>query len=353
MVTGKQGGNYILKVCPRFMAKFPSQRKIMYQTGALSNDLYTELASGGVSGDMNLPKDLSLLNRRGYASTTRKGVPLVYQCKIDFYLHDEDGQGPAFASGTTDKLGTDMQATLKVNGVQNNWVIRNAAVKFHAAREKMLKEAGVTKASRGAYAHEIRYNYDTQNDTWLVPIDGDGNAFTGGTWDVTTLGYTGDTSFQLKLVGVGDDEEADAFSGNVIGIGHSYLLSRSNVIADTNPERDEAPAKFSVLNNLLDDPFRRTGEVDDIRDNADGEQDNPPYEVLDISDSGDVDHDITEPVELGRAIAGFGNAYGSCIVDIPFGIADLKATVYDAADTNVTPSGLVCVEVLDIFEMQG
>ena len=73
------------------MAKFPSQRKILYQTGALSNDTYTLLTSGGVSGDLNLPKDLSLLNRRGYASTTRKGVPLVYKCKVDFYLHDEDG----------------------------------------------------------------------------------------------------------------------------------------------------------------------------------------------------------------------------------------------------------------------
>jgi hypothetical protein len=58
-------------------------------------------------------------------------------------------------------------------------------------------------------------------------------------------------------------------------------------------------------------------------------------------------------VELGRAIAGFGNAYGSTIVEIPFGLAKMRATVFDAADTNVTPSGLVCVEVLDIFEMQG
>ena len=320
---------------------------MLYQTGTLSNDQYTLLTSGGVSGDLNLPKDLSLLNRRGYASTTRKGVPLVYQCKVDFYLHDEDGQGPSTA------MNADLQATLKIDGCQNNWVMKNAAVKWHAAREEILRQAGVKKASRGAYAHEIRYNYDTASDTWLVPIDGDGDAFTGGTWDVTTLGYTGDSSFQLKIVGAGDDEEADAFSGSVLGIGHSYLLSRSNVIADTNPERDEAPAKFSVLNNLLDDPFRRTTEVDDIRDNADGEQDNPPYEVLDISDSGDVNHDITEPVELGRAIAGFGNAYGSVIVEIPFGLAKMKATVFDAADTNVTPSGLVCVEVLDIYEMQG
>ena len=145
------------------MAKFPSQRKILYQTGALSNDTYTILTSGSVSGALNLPKDLSILNRRGYASTTRKGVPLVYKCKVDFYLHDEDGQGPSTA------ITSDMQAVLKIDGCQNNWVMRNAAVKAHAGREAMLKHAGVTKSMRGAYAHEIRYNYDAANQTFLVP----------------------------------------------------------------------------------------------------------------------------------------------------------------------------------------
>jgi hypothetical protein len=105
---------------------------------------------------------------------------------------------------------------------------------------------------------------------------------------------------------------------------------------------------------MLDsDPIATDSKHDDVIADARNDQDNPPYEVLDISASGDTGHDITEPVELGRAIAGFGNAYGSVIVEIPFGLAKMRATVFDAADTNVTPSGLVCVEVLDIYEMQG
>ena len=169
---------------------------MLYQTGALSNDTYTLLTSGGVSGELNLPKDLSLLNRRGYASTTRKGVPLVYQCKIDFYLHDEDGQGPdTLTDGSTSAVfGADMQATLKIDGCQNNWVMRNAAVKFHAAYHESLRKAGVKKSHLGAYANEIRYNYDSNADTWLVPIDGDGDAFTGGTWDDTDLYTESDSS---------------------------------------------------------------------------------------------------------------------------------------------------------------
>jgi hypothetical protein len=93
--------------------------------------------------------------------------------------------------------------------------------------------------------------------------------------------------------------------------------------------------------------------IDDITAEARDAQDNPPYELVDLSDSGDVNHDITEPVELGRCMAGLGNGFGSTIVEIPFGLAKMRATVFDAADTNVTPSGLVCVEVLDIFEMTG
>lgn len=328
------------------MAKFPSQRKMLYQTGTLSNDNYTLLTSGGTSGDLNLPKDLSILNRRGYASTTRKGVPLVYQCKVDFYLHDEDGQGPSTA------MNADLQATLKIDGCQNNWVMKNAAVKWHAARENMFKRANIRKADRGAYAHEIRYVYDTADDTWLVPIDGDGDAFTGGTWDPTTIVTGADAGVQLKLVGLGLDEESSA-AATALNIGHSFLMSRKQVHSDTNVEASEGPADLSILRSLLADDEPSGSRIDDITAEARDAQDNPPYELVDLSDSGDVNHDITEPVELGRAIAGFGNAYGSVIVEIPFGIAKMKATVFDAADTNVTPSGLVCVEVLDIYEMQG
>lgn len=337
---------------------------MVYQTGALSNDAMSTLTSGSVSGDLNLPKDLSLLNRRGYASTTRKGVPLVYQCKIDFYLHDEDGKGPSLAgSGTDPNLGAaetaagtafpaDVQGVLKIDGCQNNWVMKNAAVKFHAAREHVFKRAGIRKADRGAYSHEIRYNYDSHNDTWLVPIDGDGDAFTGGTWDVTQFVTEPDQDIELKLVGSGLDEDSTT-SADALQIGHSYMMSRQQVLSDTNPGSDETPGDRSILGRMLADYETSLAAQDMIQTLSSDEQDNPPYELLDISDSGDVNHDITESVELGRAVAGFGNAYGSVIVDIPFGLAKCRARVYDAADTNINPSGLMCVEVLDIYEMQG
>ena len=286
------------------------------------------------------------MNRRGYASTTRKGVPLIYRCKVDFYLQDEDGQGLAAA------VGTDFAGTLKVDGCQSNWVMRNAAVKWHAARENMFKRAGVKKSDRGAYSHEIRYNYDSNGDTWLVPIDGDGDAFNGGTWDATKIVTEGDVDLRLKLVGLALDEETSN-AATALQIGHSYLMSRATVPADTNEHVDETPADLSILRGLLKDASDNPAIADDINALSRDEQDNPPYELIDVSDSGDVNHDITEPVELGRCVAGLGNTYGTMVVDIPFGLARVRGTVHDAADTNITPSGLMCVEVLDIFEMQG
>ena len=337
--------NYYILYTHRGTMKFPSQRKFQYTTGTISNDGWTGPDSTN-AGYLNIVKDLSCMNRRGYASTTKDGTPLVFRCKVDIYLQDEDGFGINAA------VGSDFMTTLKIDGAQNNWVMMQASKKWHAARNNMFKRAGITSKSRGAYSKEIRYNYKGASDTWLVPIDGDGDAMTQGTWDASTMVTVADADFNLKITGIGLDEESSA-AATAINIGHSYLMSRTNQLADTNPEASEGPADLSILRSLLMDDEPSGVRIDDINAEARDAQDNPPYEVLDLSDSGDVNHSITEPVELGRAVAGLGNAYGSVIVDIPFGLAELKVTHYDAADTNITSGGLICVEVLDIYEMQG
>ncbi len=332
------------------MVKFPSQRKMLYATGDISNDAWTIIASGNISGSgsvsgpLNLPKDLSLLNRRGYASTTNKGVPLVYRCKVDFYPQDEDGFGPGTA------MGSDFQATLQIAGCQNNWVFRNAAVKWHAARDNMWKKAGIKKSQLGTYANAIRYGWDSSSEAFLKPLDAYGEGFVGGTWDTTTMVDMVDNEYKLALTCDGVDEDS-AHSVGVVNIAHAYLSSRSTVPLDSNEESSEVPAQFSHLEQLLRPTNLESGtEESYIRTDVVNDQDNPPYEVF-ATES--LNHDITEPVELGRCIAGTGTAYGSAIVDIPFGIAGLRATVYNAADTNITPNFSVGVEVLDIFEMQG
>jgi hypothetical protein len=329
------------------MAKFPSQNKLMYvQENGVSNDAWTVAQSGGVAGALNIPKDLSVLNRRGYASTTRKGVPLVYRCKVDLYATNFDG------TGATAAVGTDFVTTLRARGCQNNWVFRNAAVKWHAARENMFKRAGIRKKDRGTYSHEIRYGLDSANDAWIVPVDGDGASFTGGTWDLSEIITAADVGTFLCLVGAGADEETTATSTQ-LNIAHSYLMSRKQPLADSNLETDEGPADLSILRSLLADAEPSGSRIDDINAEARDAQDNPPYELIDLSDSGDVNNDITEPVELGRCLVGPGAQYSSMIIDVPFGLCDLYLQHYDAVDTNTGHNPMYTVEVLDIYEMQG
>ncbi len=304
---------------------------------------------------VSLPKDLSILNRRGYASTTRKGVPLVYRVAATVYPTGLDG------SGYTTSTSSDVRTTVKFLGAQNTWVARNAAVKWHAAREKMFRDAGVTKKSRGAYSHEIRYAYAQSSETLASPVDGDGNAFNGGTWDISDLSSPGDDDWSLCLTGSGDDQESDELaSATNLQFSHAYLLSRSNQLADTNPEVTEGPAKFSVLNSMLsgDATASKIAGEDDIVEEARNAQDNPPYEVLDLSDSGDVDHDVTEPVELGRVVMmpqGSGATLPqSTVLDVPFGIMRVMMAHRDPGDNSgVTDDLALGLEVLDIFEMQG
>ena len=319
----------------------------MYAGAAVSNGNFAETHT------ISVPKDLSILNRRGYASTTRKGVPLVYRVAATVYPSGLDG------SGYTTSVSSDVRTTVKFLGCQNNWVMKNAAVKFHAARENSMREAGIKKKSRGAYAHEIRYSYDSAGDTLSAPVDGAGNAFTGGTWDYTTLAYGSDSGFSLQLVGNGDDEETDAFAGTSLSIGHSYLLSRVNQQADTNLESEEGPAQFSVLQRMLNmNPGVAAGGTDDLVELARDQQDNPPYEVLDLSDSGDVQHDITEEVELGRSVLmpqGSGATLPmTTVLDVPFGVFRVLMAHRDPGDNSGIVDDLALgLEVLDIFEMQG
>ena len=355
--------------------RMPSQKKLLYYDtdgSGISNDAWTALASGGVGGGtVCLPKDLSILNRYGLDMTTRKGVPLVYRCRVTLHGMTFAGTGPAVAGfrgvqtfqiedevdndeeATTTVTSADGFTTLKIDGVQNNWAVLEAAKKWHEGREEFLSQAGTEKLARGKYSHTIRYNFDGAGEAFVQPIDGDGGAFNGGTWDTTTIISGDDASYQLKLVGTGDDQETDAFTGSVLNMAHAYLLSRPNQSADTNPQTSETPAKFSALETLVSMGAVYTNRLDEVRTVIRDEQDNPPYEVVDISDSGDVNHDITEPVELGRVAVELGAVSRSMIVDVPFGLMSCSLQHYSRDDDAETFNPLVEVELLKISEMTG
>ncbi len=296
-----------------------------------------------------IPKDLSLTNFRGYASTTRKGVPLVFRVAATVYPSGIDG------SGYTTSVSSDVRTTVKFLGCQNNWVTKNAAVKWQAARDAMLKAAGIRKGDLGAYAHEIRYEWDSVDTAYAVPVDGTGAALTGGTWDMTKFVNEADPEFGLKLIGTGNDEDA-AINTSVINFAYSYLSSRQTVPSDSNLESAEAPAVNSILKQMF---LSGTGvdraEQSYIETDVKGQGDNPPY---DLFATADTDHDITEPVELGRAVLlpqGSGASLPQTVIlDVPFGIMEVQMAHRDPGDNSgITDDLALGLEVLDIFEMQG
>ncbi len=319
--------------------KFPSQNRLQYVTGTLSNDAWT-----GV-GVLNLAKDLSIVNRRGYGATDEKGVPLVFRCRVTMEMQDVAGVG---YGSSLDASGS---STLMMKGCQNNWVYRNAGVKWHEARDNMWKKAGVSKKDLGWWSKYVRYAWLSHNESYISPLDGDGAAFAGGTWDLSTFVDMVDNEYKLALNAPGVDEDS-THSATVINPAHSYLSSRPTVPTDSNLESSEVPAIYSHLVQLLSPTNLESGSEEAyIRADAQSEQDNPPYEVFATETTA---HDITEPVELGRIVTRLdSNASGSMIVDIPFGLSYVSARHHDIADADITNSNLFTVEVLKITPMQG
>ena len=109
---------------------------------------------------INLPRDLSLANRKHFDQCSAKGVPLVYHTRI------------TISRGITDD--DDVNAQVYLATAQSNWVTRNAAVKTHFAREAMYKNAGVKKSERGRYDKTLKLNFDAASQTWKLPKFNDG-----------------------------------------------------------------------------------------------------------------------------------------------------------------------------------
>lgn len=299
-------------------------------------------------GPINLCRDLSLINRKNHEHTTRKGVPLVYHTKVTVYR-------PA---GTD----TDGMQELRFSTVPQNWVYRNAAVKLHAAREAMMKKNGITKKERGRYDHTIRYGWggtDTSEgaDGWLDPIDRDQNAFSSaelGTWDTTELVLSdGGSVLPALWTNTGDQlEDTHSPSAEAHALALMYLQSRQLIREDdqdlTDVEGDgaenEFPAEFSIIKDLFN---TYSPSSDELRESVDTSQDNPPYDVDDISPSAT----FVEPIESARSMTGLQSMVKDTVyIDVPFGIMDVKGILVNQTGTVTIKFQ---VEVLGVSEMQG
>jgi len=328
----------------------PHNTLLNYVTTNFSSLAWTSAAK------LNLAKDYSAVNRQHWEQSNPKGVPLVYRVALTFSPQITDvvdvGGGGSDAFPEVFKQDSNMIQCVKINTAHNNWVMRNGAVKAHAARESMFRKQGIKRRERGAYSKTIHYSWSSTNapDTFLAPRDGDESLFTGGNWEYSRLIYSDDpTGAYLRLIGTHATEESNtAFT--TISLPQLYLSSRGEVEPDSNIEYDDAPMKFSILRELLNVQSAQ-GLQDEIVDLARDEQDVPPYDLI---ESGDW----CEPVESARVFLGVTSGIQKTVViDIPFGLLELWGmNVYlddgPATDNDSDTNGMtVRCEVLDIYPM--
>ena len=284
------------------------------------------------TGILNLARDLSAVNRKGFEQTTRKGVPLVYHCKMTVYR--------AFA---VDRPNSAVVVTPGV--APQNWVTRNAAVKLHAAREAMFRNAGIKKSDRGRYDKTIRYGMTAHNETPLVPLFLDNNStYTDlGEWDLSKIAIDQDTELVPVLFGP-DFNEAAASTGNSFNLGNAYLNSRRKIDLDDLPA-DHGAADHSIMRSMFNVEDATDDELQVI---ADDNQDLPPY------DQDNYKGTYTSAVASEILMLGnFGAVKDVIHLDIPFGLATITAVKTCDANGTLSDDLPFAIEVLGISEMQG
>lgn len=322
-------------------AKMPSQNKLLYATGAISNGNFSS------AGVVNLPKDLSIVNRRGYDHTDSKGVPYTFRVAVHWMPSGIDG------SGYTVTAAADVRTTVKFLTVANNWVAKNAGIKWHQARMDSMKRNGIKMSQLGAYAKTIRYNWEGQATTFLAPVDGAGTAFVGGTWDTTKIfNAIDEDGFTLRLIGDGDNEDGTVATTDINALS-SYLQSRMTVEPDSNLSAEDVPATRSLLLSTRLGLDADVDEQSNLTSDVQGAQDNPPYDEFVPADAS---NDITETHEAGRLVMYPSQNSGiiTSVFEVPYGIFEVQAANRDPDDNSGFVDDMAfAVEVLDIYPMLG
>ena len=246
----------------------------------------------------NLVRDLSIMNSKNVEHTTRSGVPHVFVADIRITC---EGAGSFFAWT-----------------VPETWKARNAGVKWHKLREKMFRDAGISKKDMGRYGKTIRpyfspchktavlsepanvplpaYGAVTDGDgicTPLVPVEVRDNMFEWTYSDIVVTpemddGGTVDLSessvvdvFDLSILGdhqitAATTTEVEKWSN--VGMIKSYLEDREGALmvsgASVNLDSKITPGNPLALLRSLS---TSAGEVTEVAEDQQDEQ--PPYQT--------------------------------------------------------------------------
>jgi hypothetical protein len=256
----------------------------------MEGQLYYPVTTGGTTTTafVNLNRDLSALNSKNMEHTTRDGHVKGYMCNVALV-------------GSNNQQFTFITAP-------NTWKMRNAFRKFHAYRDLMFANAGVTKEERGRYGHTIRpylngQHFDAANalsSNKVLTPHSDLGAYDMGEWTHSLFAtvplyeqgakmgestlYVADewpvTILDQNSVEIAEDKTSGNFK--TVGMIHSYNLDRQDVVTPTTAgETIQGPE--NPLAALIASGNQAAGEILDITEQQELER--PPYDEADGGDS--------------------------------------------------------------------
>ena len=299
---------------------------------------YAQLTNG--TQYFNLARDLSWMNSKNHEHSDHDGHVIGYLVNVK--VHGSESN------------------TITLGGAPNTWKMRNAFRKWHAYREMMFEQAGVSDSEKGRYGKTIRPYLDSTMISGTVrdPIGWD----VSGTppaqtqeWSYTKIaaspgfGATGGTGtggqeivdvYDLTICSPNQVDKTSSIGAEYytsVGMIHSYNQDRQEVVTAT-VDSETVEGQNNPLALLRQGGSVSGGEVMDIVE--DQELERPPYDITDngastliaLSDIMQINpgYDGTSSVPVLRSTTLF----------VPAGILKIVTT---AGDTN---AGIV-IEVLD------
>ena len=232
----------------------------------------------------NLCRDLSWMNSKNHEHSDRDGHVIGYICNIK--IHSPTTAGMSFTVAP------------------NTWKMRNAFRKWHAYREMMMTDAGVTESEMGRYGKTIRPYLDAgmkASGDIRDPLGWDLSAQTQE-WTYTQIAAS--PGFDAAGIGTDGKQIVDVYDLNITGINqvadtapngtqyfsavgmiHSYNQDRQEVVTPTI-DSQTVEGQNNPLALLKQGGSVSGGEVMDIV--QDQELEAPPYDITDNGHSTDL-----------------------------------------------------------------